>query len=1021
MEAGSVNRSTRTLAAMGAVFACIIFGFVNSLSSDGNCFTRPDMRAQLLARGMVFIMMNLCAHAGFWKAKRWGFYFYTLFWVLLTSVLGDTEDLGSRPDVYLQWFPVLFLIAVGFIFLPWHPAFRLKFFPDRPWPRFIVGYIIFFCYWVVALIGIVGLFMTGMLILYKILGVPVLFGQIFLVGGILGGFSVLFWLLARGLSRRKRWAYVIVILYFLGLLFSGYSQNLKYFSFATWQYYFPAMILMLLAGGFLGLFLSVPVRDFFFKRPQPDSPAAGTGPLPMEGIPGITPNIKRIFTAAGILFLAACVAITVILLWKKDEIAAFSQEVFPLWGLEQNFEKTGVPEFPRVLSVDKKKEAVKVSAGQDWGLKPGDVLKIYRGEEYKGEMTVSEVLPQGSWARPVPPLTVKGIRAKDEVVFDSPLFYYKRGDVYLALNQESAAREDYERVGHLDAQSPLRYLGLGKMAYAAQQYAQAISLLDQAIASDSGLAEAYYQRALVFYAMEDMAQPLADLSKAIELNPDFVEAYRLRLEINLKGSRFEECEADIQSLMGLNAALDPSLLKQLKMESGKMRVTQAPAAQESFKPRANNAKVQTAILPRGQVSSAEDPAGWRRVSFSEATTGQLVPINLEFIVPDGYVPASGDSWSLWGEPKDIKKVSKDMQDPISLFYADQPLFDFFYSMTVGYFADADKFNIEQNKENSKPSPGSKWQRTSIGGYPALISIDDYNGRILYSCHIATTMSTNVVTFTMVSGKSLSREDNESDWMTFLKGIRRPRFKAPPLEGEDATDTLREIKNALIPNGRKAKIRIALKIVAGPENAVERPTFEQDIVLAQGERGFERMDLQGRTSGTAIVTRDGSVSNIEAWEFPIPSIDEERMTREGDQIKVDVTQDGQTFSSEVPFQEFGKYSPAMALLGGQPFAVTQKDLLEDLLGIYDFKQTEAGGKIILRGVGNKDRLKSKMPEASFRNLPEFYHDVDLVEEALRNHGKATVTVNRATHEIEEFIVDGELRMQPVRTVIHFQNE
>ncbi|HPB68373.1 MAG TPA: hypothetical protein PKU74_05625, partial [Candidatus Omnitrophota bacterium] len=416
---------------------------------------------------------------------------------------------------------------------------------------------------------------------------------------------------------------------------------------------------------------------------------------------------------------------------------------------------------------------------------------------------------------------------------------------------------------------------------------------------------------------------------------------------------------------------------------------------------------------------AEDPAGWRRVSFSEATTGHLVPINLEFIVPDSYVSASGDSWSLWGDPHDIKRVSKDMPDPGSLFYADKPLFDFFYSMTVAYFEDTGRFNIEQNKGSSKASVGSKWQRTSIGGYPALISMDDYNGRALYSCHIATTMATNVVTFSVVSGKSSSPEDNESTWMTFLKGIRRPRFKAPPLEGEDAAETLQRVRAALIPEGRKAKTRIALKIVAGPESAAKRPVFEQDILLAQGEQGFEQMDIQGRVSGKAIVTRQGNVSNIEAWEFPVPKIDEEKIIREGDRVKVEVTNDGQNFSREIPFQEFGKYSPALALLGAQPFAATQKELVEDLLDMYDFKQTESGHKIILHGVGNKDRLKRKMPDGTSGDLPEFYHDVDLAEEALRNHGKITVTINRKTYAVEECLIDGELIMQPIQTMIRFQ--
>ncbi len=1014
MEAVSVNKPMRMLAVTGFFFACLVFYFVNSMSSDGNYFVQPDNRAGLLAVGIVFMIINSTVHTGFWRGERWGFYFYSFFWVLLTSILGDTEDLGSRPDAYVQWFPVLFLIAGGFIVLPWHPAFRLKFFPDRSWPQFVVSYMVLFCYWMVALLGVVGLFMMGMLIFYKILGAPVLSWQILLVGGMLGGISVLFWLLARGLSRRKRWAYVVVVVYLVGLLFSIYSDDMKCFSFSFWQYYFPSLLFMAFVGGFLGLFLGTPVRDLFFKRLQPDSPSAGTASLPKEDATGTKPNIKRIFTIAGMLFLAAGLAITAIFLWKKDEIAVFSQELFPWLGLEQKFEKTGVPEFPRVLSVDKKNETVKVNIGQDWGLKPGDVLKIYRGEDYKGEMTVSEVLPQGSWARPVLPLTAKDIRARDNIVCETPLFYYKRGDIYLSLRQNSAAREDYEKVAQLEARSPLHALGLGKLAYASQQYSQALSFLDKAIAADSGLAEAYYQRALVFYAMQDLAQPLADLSKAIELKPDFVEAYRLRLEINIKASRFEECKADISRLEELRAAVDPSILQQLETDSGKLRVTQSPAGSRTAKP-------QTIILPEGRAFPWQDPAGWRRVSFSEATTGQLVPINLEFIVPDSYVSASGDSWSLWGDPNDIKRISKDMQDPSSLFYADKPLFDFFYSMTVAYFEDTGRFNIEQNKGSSKASAGSKWQRTSIGGYPALISMDDYNGRTLYSCHIATMMATNVVTFSVVSGKSSSPEDNESTWMTFLKGIRRPRFKAPSLEGEDAAETLQRVRAALIPEGRKAKIGIALKIMAGPESAAERPVFAQDILLTQGEQGFEQMDIQGRVSGEAIVTREGNISNIEAWEFPVPKIDEEKIIREGDRVKVEVTNDGQSFSSEVPFQEFGKYSPALALLGGQPFAATQKELVEDLLDMYDFKQTESGDKIILHGVGNKDRLKRKMPEGTSRDLPEFYHDVDLAEEALRNHGKITVTINRETYAVEECLIDGELIMQPIQTIIRFQTE
>jgi len=70
----------------------------------------------------------------------------------------------------------------------------------------------------------------------------------------------------------------------------------------------------------------------------------------------------------------------------------------------------------RILSVDKDSEFIICSLGANQGIKSGDVLSVYRGDRYLGDVRVSRAQDQMSAADFVPPLSSRKVRKGDIVV-----------------------------------------------------------------------------------------------------------------------------------------------------------------------------------------------------------------------------------------------------------------------------------------------------------------------------------------------------------------------------------------------------------------------------------------------------------------------------------------------------------------------------------------------------------------------------------------------------------------------------
>lgn len=71
----------------------------------------------------------------------------------------------------------------------------------------------------------------------------------------------------------------------------------------------------------------------------------------------------------------------------------------------------------RILSVDTDTEFVIVNLGQKDGLSMGNILSVYRGKEYLGDIKITRVQPEMSAADLIPPFSSRLVRKNDQVVF----------------------------------------------------------------------------------------------------------------------------------------------------------------------------------------------------------------------------------------------------------------------------------------------------------------------------------------------------------------------------------------------------------------------------------------------------------------------------------------------------------------------------------------------------------------------------------------------------------------------------
>jgi hypothetical protein len=104
-------------------------------------------------------------------------------------------------------------------------------------------------------------------------------------------------------------------------------------------------------------------------------------------------------------------------LLQESDLGVTENEVATLPGIGKEIAilPAGIPQ-GRILSVDTDTEFVIVNLGEKDGVQLGEILSVYRGKDYLGDIKITRVQSEMSAADLVPPFSSKKVRKNDQVV-----------------------------------------------------------------------------------------------------------------------------------------------------------------------------------------------------------------------------------------------------------------------------------------------------------------------------------------------------------------------------------------------------------------------------------------------------------------------------------------------------------------------------------------------------------------------------------------------------------------------------
>ena len=226
MLISNIDRFIKKLAVFGFFWFCalcyitsVFDEFEDSFLNDSNL-----MNIFYFCMCLLALVLNFVVHFGFYKKKKWGFFLYGLWWTVMSISFITFDDLFHSPKWYLMMLPFLFVSSLFFVAIAWHNSIRCKFFPDVSSSEFVLKFLAVCQYPMAVSFGLTAVAVTIQSIYFIAKGAPLPVLQISAFIGVSVLFTLLFWKLAGGLARYKKWAYVVCSLFLL-FIASGYAMN----------------------------------------------------------------------------------------------------------------------------------------------------------------------------------------------------------------------------------------------------------------------------------------------------------------------------------------------------------------------------------------------------------------------------------------------------------------------------------------------------------------------------------------------------------------------------------------------------------------------------------------------------------------------------------------------------------------------------------------------------------------------------------------------------------------------------
>ena len=148
-------------------------------------------------------------------------------------------------------------------------------------------------------------------------------------------------------------------------------------------------------------------------------------------------------------------------------------------------------------------------------------------------------------------------RAKDD--YSSILFIdekneeslYRRGLIFLELNDTASARRDFEQLLSLNTKSANARIGLAALMKCRGFYFQAIDLYTQVIRSNPNMASLYLNRAEAYYYNRQYNRAAEVIDIALQLTPEDPLVYVMRGKLKLARFEKDDAQKDFEKAVSL--------------------------------------------------------------------------------------------------------------------------------------------------------------------------------------------------------------------------------------------------------------------------------------------------------------------------------------------------------------------------------------------------------------------------------------------------------------------------------------
>ncbi len=146
----------------------------------------------------------------------------------------------------------------------------------------------------------------------------------------------------------------------------------------------------------------------------------------------------------------------------------------------------------------------------------------------------------------------------------SPIVYYKRGYAYYELNMLTEALKDYNYIIKVLPKAADAYYERGLVYYRMKKYKEAILDFNKAIALNVNYPSAYLSRGSSYVSIGKVQEAIDDFTLAIQYKPTYADAFYNRAITNLSVKNYEQALKDALKAKDLGHDIHPNLINDIQ-------------------------------------------------------------------------------------------------------------------------------------------------------------------------------------------------------------------------------------------------------------------------------------------------------------------------------------------------------------------------------------------------------------------------------------------------------------------------